>query len=68
MIYQEIANNLPTTHHDGQSFEIRIESLRLILEKQQHRSISFNEAHEIGDSLIAFYEVLGQGGQNEPAI
>lgn len=36
----------------------RIEGLRLILERQQVKAVSREEALEIGDSLIAFYETL----------
>jgi hypothetical protein len=38
----------------------RIESLRLILEHEQKRSIEYKEAQEIGDSLISFFEVLAE--------
>ncbi|HUD06815.1 MAG TPA: hypothetical protein VMR34_02915 [Candidatus Saccharimonadales bacterium] len=37
----------------------RVETLRLILENEQNRSISYAEAQEIADSLISFYEILG---------
>jgi len=36
-----------------------IESLRCILESQQSRAVTYEEASDIGDSLIAFYEILG---------
>lgn len=36
----------------------RIESLRLILEREQGRSIAYSEALEVAESLISFYEVL----------
>jgi hypothetical protein len=38
----------------------RIESLRLILERQQSRVVTRDEASEIGESLIVFYEILGE--------
>lgn len=38
----------------------RIESLRHVLEFNQGRSVSYNEAEEIGESLITFFEVLAQ--------
>lgn len=37
----------------------RIESLRLILEHEQSRPVTNNEALDIGESLITFFEVLG---------
>lgn len=36
----------------------RIEKLRLILESEQNRNVSFEEAHEIGRDLIGLYECL----------
>ena len=42
-----------------------IEALRLILEREQSRHIEDAEALEIGESLLAFYELLGQ--QSEPS-
>lgn len=36
----------------------RYEELRLILEKQNGRSYTFEEAKEIGDGLIDFYTLL----------
>ena len=35
-----------------------IESLRLILERQQHKTVAYDEAREIGDTLISFFELL----------
>lgn len=42
----------------------RIECLRLILEREQHRSVSYVEALEVGGALIRFFEVLAEGGAN----
>jgi hypothetical protein len=39
----------------------RIEALRLILEREQGKSISSEEAQEVGESLISFYEALADG-------
>jgi hypothetical protein len=36
----------------------RIESLRLILEQEQRRSVSYEEALDVGETLISFFEVL----------
>jgi hypothetical protein len=36
----------------------QIESLRLILEHEQGRPVTYEEAQDIGDSLITFFEVL----------
>lgn len=45
----------------------RIESLRLILEREQHRPVTYGEALEVGESLINFFEVLADdtGSSNE---
>jgi hypothetical protein len=44
-----------------------VEALRQILTKQQQREIGYEEAREIGDSLIEFYEVLAEEVQDAPA-
>lgn len=36
----------------------RFETLRLILENQRTGSVTSQEAKEIGESLLAFYELL----------
>ncbi len=36
-----------------------IELLRGILESQQSRSVTYQEATDIGESLLTFYEILG---------
>ncbi len=36
-----------------------VERLRQILDKQQHRKVTYEEAAEVGNSLISFYEILG---------
>lgn len=41
-----------------------VEALRLILEREQSRPIDEAEVIEIGESLLTFYELLGQ--QSEP--
>jgi len=42
------------------------ESLRLILEREQSRQIALEEALDVGDSLIVFFEVLAEGiGQSD---
>lgn len=41
-----------------------IEALRLILEREQSRHIDEAEVTEIGESLLTFYELLGQ--RSEP--
>ena len=38
----------------------RTERLRLILEHEQGRPISYDEAQELGESLINFFEVLAE--------
>ena len=37
-----------------------VEALRLILEREQSRPIDEAEVIEIGESLLTFYELLGQ--------
>lgn len=38
----------------------RIEALRHILEHQQSRLVSYEEAKDIGEGLIMFFETLGE--------
>jgi hypothetical protein len=45
----------------------RIESLRLILEREQKRTISYDEALEIGESLISFFVILAEES-NTPTL
>ena len=37
-----------------------IESLRLILGREQSRQIAYKEAQEVGESLVAFFEALAE--------
>jgi hypothetical protein len=37
-----------------------IEILRCILEREQCRPVEYEEAREVGDSLLSFYEVLAE--------
>jgi hypothetical protein len=41
-----------------------IESLRVILEREQSRPVPYKEALEVGESLITFFELLAE--DNEP--
>jgi predicted ATPase len=43
----------------------RVEALRRILEREQGRPVSFEEASEVAESLVSFYEVLGAEVQVE---
>lgn len=43
----------------------RIECLRLILEAEQGRSVTYEEALEVGESLICFFEVLADDSHIE---
>lgn len=43
----------------------KYEELRLILEKQNGRSYTFEEAKEIGDGLIDFFSLLWEFDQEE---
>jgi hypothetical protein len=42
-----------------------IEALRLILVREQSREIDEAEASEIGESLLTFYELLGQQSETD---
>lgn len=44
----------------------KYEELRLILEKQNGRSYTFEEAKEIGDGLVEFYTLLMEPCADEP--
>jgi hypothetical protein len=39
----------------------RVEALRLILEREQCRPVSYAESVEIGESLMNFFETLAEG-------
>ena len=61
--------------HEGNSEALeaeRIESLRQILEAEQCRPVTYEEALEIGESLINFFEVLADDSQRvevaDPAL
>ena len=41
--------------------DTEVEALRLILEQEQHRPVTYDEAQEVADSLISFFEVLADG-------
>lgn len=52
-----------------------IERLRLILEREQSRPITPDEAAEVGESLLTFFQILGEqdapddaAGQTELAL
>ena len=51
-----------------QKFSVgQTEVLRVILEREQNRSVEPSEANEVGQALLAFYEILadnsaGDGG------
>lgn len=36
----------------------KVEALRAILEREQSRPVTYEEASEVGESLITFFEVL----------
>jgi hypothetical protein len=44
----------------------RVEVLRRILATEQQRDIAYDEAREIGDSLIEFYQVLAEEVCDDP--
>lgn len=41
-----------------------IEALQLILEHEQSRSIVYEEAFDIGESLLTFFEILAESDDN----
>lgn len=48
-----------STEGNNQTSETdKVETLRRILGRQQSRDISYEEARDIGESLICFFEVL----------
>jgi hypothetical protein len=46
----------------------KIESLRLILEHVQGVSISYEDAEEVADNLLSFYELLASESQLKLAL
>lgn len=44
------------------------EKLRQILTDRQHRNVSYDEASEISDALIEFYETLAKEETDESAV
>lgn len=44
----------------------KVEALRQIIAKQEHREVGYDEAREIGDTLIEFYQVLAEEAEDEP--
>lgn len=54
--------------HEGSNLQqapSTIEALRVILEGEQSRSISLDEAAEIAESLLTFFEILGTPKEDE---
>jgi hypothetical protein len=44
----------------------KVEALRQIIAKQEQREVGYEEAQEIGTSLIEFYQVLAEEVCNDP--
>lgn len=44
----------------------RVETLRQIIISQEQREVGYDEAREIGDTLIEFYQILAEEAQDEP--
>lgn len=42
----------------------KIEELRLILETKQGRPISYDEALEVGESLVSYFKILAEEPQD----
>lgn len=49
-----------TTEGNNQQKYDSIEALRLILERKQNREVAYEEALDIGESLVTFFEVLAE--------
>jgi len=45
----------------------KVEELRQIIAKQEQREVGYDEAREIGDTLIEFYQVLADEACDESA-
>jgi hypothetical protein len=43
----------------------RVKSLRLILEREQGRPVSYDEALEVGDALVSFFGVLAESAASD---
>lgn len=46
----------------------KIEALRCILEREQTRTVSYEEAQEVGEALICFFEVMADDSFAEQQI
>ena len=46
--------------HSPDDISDNIEALRIILETEQHTLITYEEAQDIGETLIRFFEVLAE--------
>lgn len=44
----------------------RVEALRQIIISQEQREVGYDEAREIGDTLIEFFQILAEEAQDEP--
>lgn len=51
MIYEKVSQRVE---------QDRVESLQLILEREQNRVVSYGEAKEIGEDLINLFEILAE--------
>ena len=43
----------------------RIEALRLLLEQEKSRAFTYDEATDIGESLVSFFELLAEDDPNK---
>ena len=55
---ETLTNPIVQLESTADPFVDQIEALRHILELEQRRPITSNEAREIGEDLLAFYEAL----------
>lgn len=43
-----------------------VERLRQIIARRERREVGYDEAREVGSSLIEFYQLLAEGADDEP--
>lgn len=46
----------------------QFEHLRLILESEQQRAVTYSEAVEVGDSLLSFFQILAEDADTSTDI
>ncbi len=62
----EITKNA-SLENNSESNSDSVEQLRRILSRQQQRLVNYDEAQEVGNSLIDFYQILAEEVSSGPA-